>query len=242
MKNVIIITGATSGFGLAMAEKFGKAGAKLVLVARNAEKLKDVASSVCNSGGTAVAVADDVTIDGAFDKIVDTAIEQFGRIDVLINNAGGGVKIAPIEAMDNDSVHNCMELNLLSVVRGCRAVTPLMKKQGKGLIINLTSACAKYAWPEWSVYSAAKAGLSMFSRCLYTELRPFGIGVSVIVPGGANTGFAQSAGIGSFGWNEENALRPEHIADAAYSIVNQAKGAVTPEMIVFGMEQEIVPF
>lgn len=242
MDKVIVITGASSGFGRAMAEKFGNAGARLVIVARNAEQLEEVAVTINRSAGSAVAVPGDVTLPDTLKKAVQAAIDNFGRVDVLINNAGGGVKIAPIEEMDEASVQSCLDLNLKSVIHGCRAVVPQMKKQGEGLIINLTSACAKFAWPEWSVYSAAKAGLSMLSRCLHAELRPFGIGVSVIVPGGSNTGFQKNAGIGTFEWDESLALRPEHIADAAFGIVNMPKGGFVPEMVVYGMEQEVIPF
>lgn len=242
MSVTIVITGATSGFGLAMAEKFAENDNSLVLVARTESKLAEVAQKVNHLGGKGITVAGDVTDVRTFERVLNTAVKEFGQIDVLINNAGGGVKIAPIDQMDNQSVQSCMNLNLTSVIAACRTIVPQMKKQKQGLIINLTSACAKFAWPEWSVYSAAKAGLSMFSRCLHAELRPYGIGVSVIVPGGANTGFQRSAGIDSFGWNEENALRPEHIADAAYSIVNLPKGAIVPEMVVYGMEQDVIPF
>lgn len=242
MDKVIVITGATSGFGLAMAEKFGTAGAKLVLVARSQNKLDATVSSINSGNGNAVAVCGDVTRGGTFEKVLAVALEKFGRLDVLINNAGGGVKIAPIEEMDDATIEACMDLNLNSVIKACRTIVPQMKKQGEGLIINLTSACHKFAWPEWSVYSAAKIGVSMFSRCLHAELRPAGIGVSVIVPGGSKTGFQQNAGLDAIEWNEENALRPEHIAEAAFSIVNMPQGGVVPEMVVYGMEQEIIPF
>ena len=242
MDKVIVITGATSGFGLAMTEKFAKAGAKLLLVARGAEKLEETARLVEKLGGKAVCVSGDVTKEATFKRALAAAIESFGRVDVLINNAGGGVKIAPIEEMDEESVRKTLDLNFTSVVTACRIMAPQMKTQGGGLIINLTSACAKFAWPQWSVYSAAKAGLSMFSRCLYAELRPFNIAVSVIVPGGANTGFQKSAGVAAFEWNDENALRPEHIAAAAFSIVSMERGAVVPEMVVYGMEQNVIPF
>ena len=242
MGKVIVITGATSGFGLAMAEKFAKSGCSLALVARGKEKLAELAANVERLGGKALAISADVTKSGSFDTVLSETVKKFGRIDVLINNAGGGVKIAPIEEMDEASSREILDLNLTSVINSCRIIVPQMKKQGGGLIINLTSACAKFAWPQWSVYSASKAGLSMFSRCLHAELRPFHIGVSVIVPGGANTGFQKNAGINNFGWNEENALRPEHIAEAAHGIVFMSKGAVVPEMVVYGMEQDVVPF
>ncbi len=242
MDKVIIITGATSGFGLAMTEIFAKNGYKLVLVARDEEKLNETAHLVEKLGGQALAVCGDVTESKTFDNVLAVAMNKFGHIDVLINNAGGGVKIAPIEEMDDNSIQSCLNLNLTSVITSCRAIAPQMKKQKSGLIINITSACAKFAWPEWSVYSAAKIGVSMFSRCLHAELRPFGIGVSVIVPGASNTGFQKAVGIDSAVWNEENALRPEHVADAVYSIVELPIGGFVPEMVVYGMEQEIIPF
>ncbi len=242
MDKVIVITGATSGFGLAMVEKFRTEGAKLILTARSKDKLDATVAKVNTAGGNAIAVCGDVTNAATFEAILTAALENFGRLDVLINNAGGGVKIGPIEEMDDATIEACMDLNLNSVIKACRTIVPQMKKQGNGLIINLTSACHKFAWPEWSVYSAAKTGLSMLSRCLYAELRPFGIGVSVIVPGGSNTGFQQDAGIGVFEWNEANALRPEHIAEAACCIVNMPQGGIVPEMVVYGMEQEVIPF
>ena len=154
MEKVIVITGATSGFGLAMAEKFNKNGAKLVLVARNAERLQTLADKLNTIGGKTITVAGDVTQSETFQEVLDSAVKHFKRIDVLINNAGGGVKIAPIEEMDDESIQDCMNLNLNSVIKSCRTIVPQMKKQGNGLIINITSACAKFAWPEWSVYSA----------------------------------------------------------------------------------------
>ena len=242
MDKVIAITGASSGFGKAMAERFNRAGASLVLTARNSAQLEELVNGIRSNGGKAVAAPVDVTANGAFEQILQAAMHNFGRIDVLINNAGGGVKIAPIEEMDDATVQSCLDLNLASVIRGCRTIAPQMKRQGSGIIINVTSACAKFAWPEWSVYSAAKSGVSMFSRCLLAELRPYGIAVSVIVPGGSRTGFQQSAGVRSFDWDETKALRPEHIAEAAFGIVNQAQGAVIPEVCVYGMAQEIIPF
>lgn len=242
MSKVIVITGATSGFGRAMVGKFSMAKYKLVLVARTQSKLDAVVEQVNSIGGEAVALCGDVTKRETFEKVLAVAVDKFGQLDVLINNAGGGVKIAPIEEMDDSAVQECLDLNLNSVIKACRIIVPQMKKQKSGLIINLSSACAKFAWPEWSVYSAAKTGLSMLSRCLHAELRPHGIGVSVIVPGGSNTGFQKNSGIDTFEWDEENALRPEHIADAAFNIVNMPQGGFVPEIVVYGMEQEVIPF
>jgi NAD(P)-dependent dehydrogenase (short-subunit alcohol dehydrogenase family) len=163
-------------------------------------------------------------------------------LDILINNAGGGVQIAPIEAQTPESIADCLNLNLASVINGCAVVAPVMQRQQSGLIINVTSACAQFAWPGWSVYSAAKAGVAMFSRCLYTELRPHGVAVTVLAPGGANTGFQSAAGIGAFDWDDSDSLRAEHIAHAALAVATMPHGAVVPHLVAYGMSQDIVPF
>ena len=243
MKNkTIVITGASSGFGRAMTDKFASAGASLILVARGREKLQKTVDAANKNGAKAVAVCGDVTDPATFEKILVAAEKLSGRIDVLINNAGGGVKIAPVEEQTKESINQCINLNLVSVINACRIIVPQMKRQRDGLIINITSACAKFAWPGWSVYSAAKTGVYMFSRCLYAEVREAGIKVTVLHPGGSNTGFQQSADIENFDWQDEMSLRPEHIAQAVYSLVEMPQGGVIPELAVYGQAQEIIPF
>lgn len=239
---VVVITGASSGFGEAMALAFGAAGAKLLLVARGKDKLDAVAARIVANGGTATTCLADVTKADAFEGITASCLSTYGQLDVLINNVGGGVKIAHVDEQEPADIEAAIQLNLISVINACRHVVPVMKKQKSGLIINLTSACDRFGWPGWAVYSAAKAGISMFDRCLYTEVREFGIGVTTLVPGGSNTGFQKGAGIDDFEWDEGNALRPEHIADAAVAIASMKPGAVVPEMVVMGKAQEIVPF
>ena len=107
-----------------------------------------------------------------------------------------------------------IDFNLNSTIMSCRTFTPQFKKQGYGKIINVSSACDRRSWPGWSVYSAAKAAVNSFTRCLYTELRPLGICVMLLVPGGSNTGFQKAAeNVAKFEWDEELAVRPEHFAD-----------------------------
>ncbi len=125
--------------------------------------------------------------------------------------------MAPIEEMDDDINRLIIDLNLTSAIMSCRTFTPQFKKQGYGKIINVSSACDRRSWPGWSVYSAAKAGVNAFTKCLYTELRPHGIAVTLLVPGGSNTGFqAAATGVDKFEWDEELAVRPEHFADMVY--------------------------
>jgi NAD(P)-dependent dehydrogenase (short-subunit alcohol dehydrogenase family) len=164
-------------------------------------------------------------------------------VDFLINYAGGAVKVAPIEEMDDAVNRRIIDLNLMSVIMSCRTFAPLLKKQGFGKIINVSSACDRRSWPGWSVYSAAKAGVNAFTKCLYTELRPHGVAVTLLVPGGSNTGFQKAAqGVNKFEWDESLAVRPEHFADMVYQTCALTKGGCVPEMLVYGLAQDVSGF
>ena len=146
-----------------------------------------------------MALAADVTKPETWTRALKETLDNFGKIDFLINYAGGALKVAPIEEMDDAINQRIMDLNLTSTIMSCRTFTPQFKQQGYGKIINVSSACDRRSWPGWSVYSAAKAAVNAFTRCLYTELRPHGIAVGLLVPGGSNTGFqAAAAGVGNF--------------------------------------------
>ena len=161
-------------------------------------------------------------------------------IDFLINYAGGAVKVAPIEEMDDEVNKKIIDLNLNSTIMSCRTFTPQFKRQGFGKIINVSSACDRRSWPGWSVYSAAKAAVNAFTRCLYTELRPHGICVMLLVPGGSNTGFQAAAeNVQKFEWDESLAVRPEHFADMVYTACALTKGGCATEMVVYGLAQDV---
>ena len=151
--------------------------------------------------------------------------------------------MAPIEEMDDDINRRIIDLNLTSAIMSCRTFTPQFKKQGYGKIINVSSACDRRSWPGWSVYSAAKAGVNAFTKCLYTELRPHGIAVTLLVPGGSNTGFqAAATGVDKFEWDEELAVRPEHFADMVYQTCALTRGGCVSEMLVYGLAQDVSGF
>jgi short-subunit dehydrogenase len=145
--------------------------------------------------------------------------------------------------MDDEINRRIIDLNLTSAIMSCRTFTPQFKKQGYGKIINVSSACDRRSWPGWSVYSAAKAGVNAFTKCLYTELRPHGIAVTLLVPGGSNTGFQKAAdGVKKFEWDEELAVRPEHFADMVYQTCALTKGGCVSEMLVYGLAQDVSGF
>jgi NAD(P)-dependent dehydrogenase (short-subunit alcohol dehydrogenase family) len=238
---VAVITGAGSGFGKATAELFAKLDQTgLVLVSLREDELIETANVCRASGSKVIAFEADVTKPETAPRALKEAMDNFGRVDFLINYAGGALKVAPIEEMDDEINRRIIDLNLTSAVMSCRTFTPLFKKQGFGKIINVSSACDRRSWPGWSIYSAAKAGLNAFTRCLYTELRPHGIAVMLLVPGGSNTGFqAAAVGVKPFDWDESLAVRPEHFADMVYQACALTKGACVTEMAIYGLAQDV---
>jgi NAD(P)-dependent dehydrogenase (short-subunit alcohol dehydrogenase family) len=238
---VAVITGVGSGFGKATAELFAqKDQVGLVLIDRN-EKALEATAEVCKAAGSqVVALACDVTLPETFERALKETLGTFGKIDFLINYAGGALKVAPIEEMDDETNRRIIDLNLTSTIMSCRTFTPQFKKQGYGKIINVSSACDRRSWPGWSVYSAAKAGVNAFTRCLYTELRPHGIAVMLLVPGGSNTGFQTAAeNVQSFEWDESLAVRPEHFADMVYQTCALTKGGCVTELVLYGLAQDV---
>lgn len=241
---VAVITGVGSGFGKATAELFAKLDqVNLVLIDFN-EKALDATANACKAAGSKViAFVGDVTKPETSELALKEALDAFGKVDFLINYAGGALKVAPIEEMDDVIIRRIIDLNLTSAIMSCRTFTPQFKKQKSGKIINVSSACDRRSWQGWSIYSAAKAGLNAFTKCLYTELRPHGIAVTLLVPGGSNTGFQSAAtGVTDFEWDEELAVRPEHFADMVYQTCALTKGGCVSEMLVYGLAQDVSGF
>lgn len=238
---VAVITAAASGFSKATAELFAqKDQCNLVMIDINEEGLEDTAKNCIKSGSKVIHFKGDVTKPETFERALKECVENFGKVDFLINYAGGAVRVAPIEEMDDEVNKKIIDLNLNSTIMSCRTFTPQFKKQGYGKIINVSSACDRRSWPGWSVYSAAKAAVNAFTRCLYTELRPHGICVTLLVPGGSNTGFQKAAeGVTDFEWDEQLAVRPEHFADMVYQTCALTKGGCVTEMCVYGLAQDV---
>lgn len=238
---VAVMTGVGSGFGKATAELFARQDqVGLVLIDYNKSALADTAQNCEAFGSKVVALPGDVTCLETFEQALKETLDTFGRVDFLINYAGGALKVAPIEEMNDEINRRIIDLNLMSAIMSCRTFTPQFKKQGFGKIINVSSACDRRSWAGWSVYSAAKAAVNSFTRCLYTELRPHGIAVMLLVPGGSNTGFQTAAeNVGKFEWDEELAVRPEHFADMVYQTCALTKGACVTELVLCGLAQDV---
>jgi 3-oxoacyl-[acyl-carrier protein] reductase len=182
---VILVTGASTGIGAAIARGFGAAGGKVVVhYNSSSDEAQKVADDIAKSGGEALLIQADVTKLDELNRMVDQALEKFGRIDVLVNNAGALVKRQAVAEVDDEMYQYIMDLNMTSVFQMCRRVVPIMQGQGQGNIINMTSISARHGGGGGSViYSTSKAAVSTFTRGLAKELATQNIRVNAISPG-----------------------------------------------------------
>jgi 3-oxoacyl-[acyl-carrier protein] reductase len=179
---VAVVTGASKGIGRAIALELADAGADLVINARGVEPLDAVAGEVRARGRRAEAAAADVATPGGAGLVVERARARFGRIDVLVNNAGGG-RPKPLLELTEEDWHASFELNLMSAVRLSLAVIPMMRAQGGGRIINVSSRVGRQPDPYFAPYAAAKAALINFTKSLANAFSRDGILSNCVVPG-----------------------------------------------------------
>jgi NADP-dependent 3-hydroxy acid dehydrogenase YdfG len=191
---VILITGASSGIGAATARLFGGRGYRVVLAARREDRLETLAGEIRQSGGEALPVATDVSQLDQIERLVETAMEAYETIDVLLNNAGFG-RMNWLEAMDpREDIDLQLQVNLRGVIHTSRVVLPHMIRQRNGHIINMASIASLIAPPTYSIYAASKFGVRGFTQALHREVDVYGIRVSGIYPGGVDTEFSQHMG------------------------------------------------
>ena len=233
MKRIVLITGASSGYGKATAKAFKDNGDTVIMTARNAERLEEARKEV----GGDLAFSMDVTNPADWDRAVETVKSTYGRLDILVNNAGGGIAIKEVSEFSTEEIDATIKLNLNSVIYGCRAFADMMKEQKSGTMINISSVCARQCWPTWSVYAAAKAGVLNFSKGMYLEMQPHGVRVSCVVPSSASTGFQSACGIGE----TTDRLLPEDIAETVLYIANLPVRAVVEDVTVWGIDKQINP-
>jgi short-subunit dehydrogenase len=191
------VTGASSGIGEATARQFGKLGARVVLAARRVDRLEDLAQEIdaMGNGAEALVVQADLSRLEDIQKLVAQTLEKFGRIDVLVNNAGFG-RLDWLEKLDPvKDIEAQFAVNVLGVVQTARQVLPVMIAQRAGHIINMCSMAGLVATPTYTIYAASKHAVHGFSEALRREVKPWGIHVSLIYPGGVSTEFGQHAGI-----------------------------------------------
>ncbi len=182
---VWFITGCSSGFGYSLANKALEKGCKVVATARDTEKLIDLKSSF---GDLVSIVRLDVTDKGQVASAIESAIKTFGRIDVLVNNAGYGL-VGALEEYSEEEMHKNFNTNFWAAINIIRKVLPVMREQKSGHIINISAGAAIMNETGFSIYAASKAALDLASEALCWELKPLGINVTNVVPGPFRTDF-----------------------------------------------------
>src|SRR5579859_1133445 len=187
----ILITGASQGIGLAIAEAAARRGAKVLAAARTAETLNELAARIQAAGFTLEPVVADVTSPGDRQKMVEAALRHFGGLDVLINNAGIGATGHFVEA-DPERLRKIMEVNFFGLTETTRVFLPLLRKGTTPAIVNISSIAGKRGIPARSDYSASKFAVEGFSEALRAELVKDRIDVLVVAPGLTQTNFSQN--------------------------------------------------
>jgi len=181
-QKVVFVTGASSGIGHALAVELGRRGASVGLLARRAETLLEIAKEVEEAGGHALALPADVRDAEAVREAADQLREKFGRVDVLVANAGVGVT-TDAKNLEAKEVADVMGINVLGAVNSVTAVLPEMVKQGSGQLVAISSLAAYRGLPKSAAYCASKAALSAFFESLRVDLRESGVNVTIIHPG-----------------------------------------------------------
>ncbi len=183
---VIVITGASSGLGEATARLLARQGAIVVLGARRADRIDDLARELTGAGGQALSVATDVRDRQQVKRLVGQAVESFGKIDVMLNNAGV-MPLAPLELLKTDEWDQMIDVNIKGVLNGIAAALPHMKEQKGGHFINVSSVYGHKLGPDATVYCATKFAVRALSEGLRQEVKPYNIRTTVISPGAVAT-------------------------------------------------------
>ena len=223
---VIVVIGASRGIGRATALALAGPGVHLVLAARDGDALEQAAAEARARGGQATAVRCDVTAEPHVRRLIETAASVNGRIDVLINSAGGAT-VAPFEQLTLADWEGALRVGLTAVFLACKHAAPHMA--AGGLIVNVASVAARQAFPGWSAYVAAKHGLLGFSSAIREELRPRGIRVTAVLPAATDTALWDTL---PGQWNRDNMLKPEDVAATIAQLASQPAYMATEEIVV----------
>jgi 3-oxoacyl-[acyl-carrier protein] reductase len=188
---VVLVTGASSGIGKEIALAFGASGARTAVNGfRHFEAAERAAEKICRDGGEAIACKADVTDRSAVEPMVARVEEELGPVDVLVNNAGSGIRLCPLPEMTDDYWDTVMAVNLRSAFLCTRAVISGMIARKSGVIVNVSSVVARHGGGLGELaYTAAKGGLSAFTRGLAKELAKYGIRANTVAPGPTDTPF-----------------------------------------------------
>ena len=227
---IAIIAGASSGMGAATAQLFAAQGATVVLGARSAGALEKLEGEINAAGGKALAVPTDVTDRTAAQSLVDTAVENYGRVDTLINSVGTNLKQRALTVLDPADWDMMLSVNLSAAYNLTRAVLPQMRSQGQGLIVHFSSGAVQRPDVSGVAYQATKHGVAGLAYGTMEEEKENGIRVTVIFPGLCNTPLVEKRPTPTPPEVLAKALEPEDVARAALLVASLPARAYVPDM------------
>ncbi len=216
-ESVIVITGGSSGVGLATACRFASSGYRIVVCGRDQNRLESareaIAASLDDASDVEVIQADIAQKSGA-SQLISHAKQQFGRVDILLNNAAV-VPLSPLDETSDDSFEGCIDLNIKGVFYATRAAWTIMKEQGSGIIVNISSQAAVDPFPGFSVYGSSKAWIELFTVALAREGKSHGIRAYGLRPGAIETPMLR----GLFpDFPVEQTVSPDDVAEVVYTV------------------------
>lgn len=224
---VAVVTGGGRGIGAAIAASLAQLGMKVVVCGRSMEPLRETARKLAAQGGECLALPCDVGDDDSVAEFAADVRKRFGRVDVLINNAGVGAFSTALHELDLSEWERVIATNLRGPYLMIRAFAPLMIEQKSGHIVNISSLAGKNALPKGAVYAASKWGLNGLTYSVAEELRPHGIRVSVVCPGSVHTDLSPHTGK-----DPAKMLQPEDVAHAVEMLVTQAPQSFVSELLI----------
>jgi short-subunit dehydrogenase len=235
---VAIVTGASSGIGKASALSLAAEGAQVVITARRQERLEAVAAEIAAIGSKASIVAGDANDENTAKRCVETALREAGSIDILINNTGMG-NYKNLVDTSLEEYDQLMNTNMRTTFIFTRQVVPQMLSQKRGTILMISSMAGLYGFPNQAVYCATKFAQVGFTQALDKELRPSGIKVGVICPGGVKTEFAIGAGRTEESVAQSSMLEADDVASAVLLACTQAPGSRIIEIQMRTMSESL---
>ncbi len=240
---IVVITGASSGLGEATARLLSAQGASVVLGARRVDRIQSLADELTGGGGKALAITTDVTHCDQVKRLVDAAVQTYGRIDVMINNAGL-MPHSPLERLKIDDWNRMIDVNIKGVLYGIAAALPYMKQQKAGHIINVSSVAGHKVRPGSAVYAATKHAVRVISEGLRQEVKPYNIRTTVISPGAVATELPNSVTEPDIAENihkfyEEIAIPADSFARAVAFAMSQPEDVDVNEILFRPTRQEL---
>ncbi len=228
INKVAIVTGSSSGIGKAIALRFGAEGANVVVTARRMALCEQTVAQIVKVGGEAWAMQTDVADERQVEQLIEQTVKRYGRLDILVNNAGivAGGRLAETTTHSFDEV---MNVNVRGTFFCCRAGFRQMKKQGGGLIINMSSVAGVQAWAGTGAYSASKHGIMALTKSLADEGRPHHIKVSAICPGAVADELVDASPEGIL---RSEKIDPFDVAETAVYLATLGKYSVVHQIVI----------